>query len=239
MKVLVNGGLNLSVLDGWWAEAYSPDVGWAIGDERKHGEDPVWETADAEALYNTLEQEVIPQFYERDPNGIPLRWVARIRESMARLTPAFSANRSVRQYTEEYYLRLGATYRARSASGGEFVAGLLEWQAKIAALWSRLHFGPLHAETRGDRHLFEIPVYLGELDPGDVRIDLYANASNGRSVVQQEMTRGNALLGPAAAYLYSADVLADRPVDDYTPRVVPSREGAFVPLESTEILWQR
>ena len=89
MKVLVNGGLNLSELDGWWAEAYSPEVGWAIGDGREHGDDPSWDAADAESLYAVLEKEVIPEFYARDEHGIPRGWVARMRESMARLTPTF------------------------------------------------------------------------------------------------------------------------------------------------------
>jgi len=239
MKVLVNGGLNLSVLDGWWEEAYSPDTGWAISDEHLYGNGQDSDAADAGALYNTLEEEVIPQFYERDSDGIPQRWVARIRESMARLTPVFSSNRSVRQYTEEYYLRLAAAYRARSANGGAFAAGLLEWKAKTAGLWSHLRFGPLHTETRGGRYILEIPVYLSELHPSEVRVELYADAKAGHRVVRQEMTRGNALLGSTGAYLYSASVLANRPVTDYTPRIVPSKQGAFVPLESIEILWQR
>ena len=104
MKVLVNGGLNLSELDGWWAEAYTPEVGWAIGDGQEHGDDPAWDAAEAEALYALLEQEVIPAFYTRNATGIPTAWVARMRESMARLTPHFSANRAVREYTEQYYL---------------------------------------------------------------------------------------------------------------------------------------
>jgi len=100
MTVLVNGGLNLSELDGWWAEAYTPEVGWALGDGQEHGDDPSWDAAEAEALYNLLEGELIPEFYRRDRNGIPTAWVARIRESMARLTPRFSANRSVREYAD-------------------------------------------------------------------------------------------------------------------------------------------
>ena len=94
MKVLVNGGLNLSELDGWWAEAYSPEVGWALGDGKEHGDDPAWDAAEADALYEILEQQVIPDFYTRDHDGIPTRWVLTMRESMARLTPQFSANRA-------------------------------------------------------------------------------------------------------------------------------------------------
>jgi len=104
MKVLVNGGINLSELDGWWAEAYVSDLGWALGDGKEHGNDSNWDAAEAEALYERLEREVIPEFYTRNEKGIPTAWIARMRESMARLTPRFSADRTVREYTEEHYL---------------------------------------------------------------------------------------------------------------------------------------
>ncbi len=87
MKVLVNGGLNLSELDGWWAEAFTPDIGWAIGDGLEHGDDPGWDASEAERLYSLLEQEIVPAFYRRDAAGIPSDWVIKMRESMARLTP--------------------------------------------------------------------------------------------------------------------------------------------------------
>ena len=115
MKVLVNGGINLSELDGWWAEAYTPEVGWALGDGQEHGDDPAWDAVEADALYDLLEREVIPEFYTRDESGIPTAWVKRMRESMARLTPRFSANRAVREYTEQHYLPAAAAYRLRIA----------------------------------------------------------------------------------------------------------------------------
>jgi len=97
MKVLVNGGLNLSELDGWWEEAYSPEVGWALGDGKEHGE-PEWDVHEADEFYSLLEDEVIPTFYERGARGIPRRWVATMRASMTRLTSRFSSNRMVREY---------------------------------------------------------------------------------------------------------------------------------------------
>ncbi len=123
MKVLVNGGLNLSELDGWWAEAYSPEVGWAIGDGKEHGDDPAWDATEAEALYELLETKVIPEFYSRDEHGIPRAWVTRMRESMARLTPAFSANRAVREYTDEYYAPAAANFRQRAENRGSLGRG--------------------------------------------------------------------------------------------------------------------
>jgi starch phosphorylase len=98
-------GINLSELDGWWAEAYSSEVGWALGEGQEHHDDPAWDAAEADALYNLLDREVIPEFYTRDENGIPSAWVKRMRESMARLTPCFSAARAVREYTEQHYLQ--------------------------------------------------------------------------------------------------------------------------------------
>jgi len=117
MKVLVNGGLNLSELDGWWAEAYTPAVGWAPGDGREHGDDAAWDAAEAEQLYSVLEQQVIPEFYNRDDAGVPLAWIHRMRESMALLTPAFSATRRVREYTEKHYVPLAAAYLRRNSHG--------------------------------------------------------------------------------------------------------------------------
>ena len=137
MKVLVNGGINLSELDGWWAEAYTPEVGWALGDGQEHDDDPAWDAVEAEALYDLLEREVIPEFYTRDEQGIPGAWVARMRESMARLTPRFSTNRAVREYTEQYYLPAAAAYRARAADKGAFGVRVGELAAHAGATMGR------------------------------------------------------------------------------------------------------
>ncbi len=114
MKVLVNGGLNFSELDGWWEEAYSPRVGWAMGDGLEHGDNPAFDALEAEHTYTLLEREVVPEFYERSVNGMPSRWLQRIRESMARLTPEFSASRTIQEYTEKYYLPAASAYRERA-----------------------------------------------------------------------------------------------------------------------------
>ena len=128
MKVLVNGGINLSELDGWWAEAYTPEVGWALGDGQEHGDDLAWDAAEAVTLYERLEREVIPEFYTRDGSGIPTAWVKRMRESMARLTPRFSAHRAVREYTEQHYLPAATGYRERAVNKGTVGRQVVDWQ---------------------------------------------------------------------------------------------------------------
>jgi glycogen phosphorylase len=238
MKVLVNGGLNLSVLDGWWAEAYSPQVGWAIGDGNEHGDDPEWDRADAEALYTVLENQVIPEFYDRDKYGIPRAWVARVRESMALLTPSFSANRTVRQYTEEHYLPAAAGYAARAANNGKAVAGLLAWQRDIIRHWNNIRFGRIKVSTQDGELTFEVEVYLGGLDPRAVRVELYADPQSGGASFRQKMCRSESQPGDSGTHVYSTRTAATRPAADFTPRVIPYHSMA-VPLEADRILWQK
>jgi len=239
MKVLVNGGLNLSELDGWWAEAYSPEVGWAIGDGREHGDDPSWDAAEAESLYAVLENDVIPEFYTRDEHGIPPGWVARMRESMARLTPAFSANRAVRQYTEEHYLSAAAASRQRAENGGSVGADLVAWQSDLAKHWAALRFGPATVEQQGEQYQFQVQVFLDNIDPDAVSVELYADAQKDEDPFTLAMNRAESPDEATSAFTYSASVPAGRPVADYTPRLVPNHPGALVPLEAPFILWHQ
>jgi starch phosphorylase len=238
MKVLVNGGINLSELDGWWAEAYTPELGWALGDGQEHDEDPAWDAAEAEALYGLLEREVIPEFYTRNEQGVPTAWVARMRESMAQLTPRFSANRTVREYTEQHYLPAASAYRERAADKGAMGLQLVNWQGALEQHWSNMRFGEMKVTTDVGNHVFEVQVYLGGLDPNTVRVELYADGVNGGEPVRQEMMHEKEAAG-ASGTLYSAQVPTTRPATDYTARAMPRCSGVAVPLEAAQILWQR
>jgi starch phosphorylase len=239
MKVLVNGGINLSELDGWWAEAYTPEVGWALGDGKEHGDDPGRDAAEAAMLYERLEQEVIPEFYARDDQGIPKAWVARMRESMARLTPRFSADRAVREYTEQFYLPGAASYRSRTVNKGEIGKQMADWQNDLQEKWAVLHFGEVKVETLGDRHAFEVQVYLDDLAPEAVRMELYADGVMGGSPVRLEMFHACHRHTKQGWHFYGAEVSASRPSTDFTARLIPRFEGVSIPLENTRILWQR
>jgi starch phosphorylase len=239
MKVLVNGGLNLSGLDGWWAEAYTPEVGWALGDGREHGDDPGWDAVEAGWLYDLLEQQVVPAFYTRDKAGIPTSWVARMRESMARLTPEFSANRAVRQYTEQFYLPAATAYLHRAADKGAVGRQIVDGRKALENKWDSARFGELTVTTTGQDHTFEIQVYLGELDSNSIRIELFANGQNGEPPTRAEMTRGQPLVGAINGFVYRASAPANRPASDYTPRMVSHLDAIAIPLEASLIRWQR
>ncbi len=239
MKVLVNGGINLSELDGWWAEAYTPEVGWALGDGQEHGDDPNWDAVEAEALYGLLEREVIPEFYARDNEGIPTAWIARMRESMARLTPRFSTNRSVREYTEHHYIPAAAAYRERAANKGAVGKQVVDWQHVVDSKWGSVRFGDLRTETYADYHMFEVEVFLSDLDPNAVQVELYADGTNGGAPECLEMKRAHPMADASGCCLYHATVGSARQASDYTARMIPQRSGVAVPLESNRILWQR
>jgi starch phosphorylase len=239
MKVLVNGGLNCSELDGWWAEAYQPDLGWALGDGREHAHDPGWNRAEAEMLYETLERDVVPEFYDRDANGIPAAWIARIRESMARLTPQFSADRAVREYTEQQYVPAAAAYCARAAKGGAAGQKIAAWQRDMHHYWPRLKFGAVNYEVRGETCEFEIQVYLGDLKPAEVRVELFAPGLLDGPAARLEMKPMAQGAVVEDGYVYTATVSGPRPPTDYTARIVPVCNGAALPLEDARILWQR
>jgi len=243
MKVLINGGINVSELDGWWAEAYRSEVGWALGDGGLHGDDSVWDEREAETLYELLEREIVPEFYSRDAQGIPTAWVRRMRESMASLTPRFSANRAVCEYTEQHYLPAAKAYRQRAADRGQHGADMVRGRHDLAQKWSAARFGELVLSTQAGRERFEVTVFLGGLDPAAVRVELYADGVQGGASVREPMQRVREVPGEPDAYVYAAMLAAGRPATDYTPRLLPE-PGALavplaVPLEESHILWQR
>ena len=238
MKVLVNGGLNLSELDGWWVEAYTPEAGWALGDGQEHGNDPAWDAAEAETLYERLEQKVIPEFYARNEQGIPTGWVARMRESMAHLTPRYSADRTVREYTEQHYLPAAAAYvRAWPIKGpwaNKWWTGGTVWNKNGHAALRRRETGNARRAT---------PIRGSSQSPGSrsqaVRVELYADGIHGCPSVRQEMTCLHPLADESGGYVYSVTVAANRPAAEYTVRAMPHCDGVAIPLEESRILWQR
>jgi|WetSurMetagenome_2_1015567.scaffolds.fasta_scaffold00502_12 glycogen phosphorylase len=266
MKVLANGGLNLSSLDGWWDEAYEPEVGWALGDRMEHNEsnnESSGEEADAEQLYQLLEEKVVPLFYERDLEGIPRGWVAKVKASMIRLTPRFNSARMMREYVEKIYRPATAAYRNRIADGAKLAEELAGWQKRISECWKELRFGRLSVSRVGEFWNFSQEVYLGQLPAQDVQVQLYADplpggwekmgSEAGREEEKQKeggskdqdgperivMAQQGPLAGAINGFIYSARVAAKRAAEDYTPRIVPYHEHAFIPLEEAHILWMR
>jgi starch phosphorylase len=236
MKVLVNGGLNLSTLDGWWSEAFEPDFGWALGDRVEQPDDDVREAAQ---LYSLLEDEIVPAFYDRDAEGLPRRWIARMRSSMASLAPRFSSVRMLQEYVERAYLPGAASYRQRATGEASAARTLAQWAQHLERHWSGIRFGQV-TETAGDGRLsISVPVLLGKIQPDDVRVELYASPETTHEAVVQPMAPLDAIPGLANAFIFGATVETARPAWHFTPRVVPFHPGVRIPIEVPLIAWQR
>jgi len=236
MKVLVNGGLNLSVLDGWWAEAYSDDVGWALGDGREHPQEN-WNAVVAEQLYQLLEDEIVPMFYRRDAAGIPRDWVTRIRASMSRLAPQYSTNRMAQDYVESMYLPAATAFQRRCAQQGQLARELRHWESELKHHWPKIHWGNLEISEVADGWSFEVQVYLGEIPAEFVQVQLYADPVDSGESVRHVMECRTSIPGALNGYLYRCTVTTPRPSTDFTPRIVTYHPEARIPSESGLIFW--
>jgi starch phosphorylase len=160
-----------------------------------------------------------------------------MRESMSRLTPLFSTNRVIRQYTEQHYLPAALAFRDRNAKQGSLGPDLLNWQAQLAKCWSMVRFGSSTLEQKEMQYLFQVQVFLGNLEPDAVSVELYAEGQNGNAPSRLPMNRGERLVGAENGFPYSVRIPVTRAAADYTPRLVPFHRGASVPLEAPFILW--
>jgi starch phosphorylase len=241
MKVLVNGGLNLSELDGWWAEAYEPAVGWAVGDRPLPCDGgPGADAAEAEQLYRLLEQQVVPAFYDRDAEGIPRAWIERVRTSMARLVPQFSTNRMLREYVERLYDPCREQLVRRTAPDRHLVQELEAWRAAVARGWRAVQLGSTVVSSKDGEMVWAAQVYLGDIDPDAVRVELFAEpAEPGGPATRIELKRGQAIPDSAGGWLYRGTAPDGRAADHYTLRVLPRHPDAMIPLEADQILWQK
>ena len=243
MKVLANGGINCSSLDGWWVEAFAPDVGWAIGDGLEH--EPEFDEREALQLVEILERQIVPEFYDRDESGIPRAWVARIRRSMERLTPQFSADRMVREYVEQLYLPAVEQVHRRAADGGKLARALVDWEQRLARGWHTIHFGKVTTRETDAGLEFTTQVYLGDVPGQEVRVELFADAvPRGEGHFCGEMRQVGKIAGAWNAGHYRLVVPSPaskgaRPAEAYTARVVPFHPDARVPTETGLIVWQK
>ncbi len=179
MKVLVNGGLNVSILDGWWDEAIDFNEptetrpGWIVGSREGGAFDDLYRR-DAASVFDVLEHHVIPEFYDRDEDGIPHRWVERVKESMARLTPRFSATRMLHEYIEQAYLPAARGFADRSADGARLASELQDWNDSVRSHWSHVRIGQVRSSTEDGQTRVSVECWLDDLPANGANVQLYA-----------------------------------------------------------------
>jgi len=182
MKAQANGVINVSTLDGWWDEAWrfreenGADVGWAIGHGETYADLAEQDQVEAEALYELLERQIVPMFYERRSDGMPPKWIGLMKTSIAKLCPEFNMHRMVTQYAEAYYLVTHRRYLNLSAEEAVRVRRLAGWLTKVEAAWPSLRIDPLKHEIfeirLGEKVLVSARVALNDLTPEDVAVQV-------------------------------------------------------------------
>ena len=246
MKVIYNGGLNCSIPDGWWAEAYRPDIGWSIGHGEEYREDE-WAHQDyveSQALYNLLEQDIVPLFYRQTRDGLPREWIRRVKRSMAELAPFFNTHRMVQAYTDDFYLPRFRTIEAMKRSNYEGANAFVNWRQHLDQAWHGvavldvdIHDGDVEIGSRTDVHA---DVLLGKLQPQDVKVQLYygaldsaGNIREGRSVdMRLRGTNGN------GAYIFSAEHIFRTTGNlGFSVRILPYHEYLHTSFVPDKITW--
>ena len=216
MKAVANGALHLSVLDGWWEEGYDKELGWAIGSGEEYTDHEFQDDLESRALYDLLQKDIVPLFYERGSDGLPRRWLAMMKASLHRLCPMFNTHRMVADYWDRFYLPAAKLGMQLKEKDGESLKGLAAWTERIMFNWANvaikdIKMGEISDLEVGDSYHIEADVSLGELQPEDVIVEVYCGRLAPTDQVVDRFTRPMKPDGkdPDHVYKYQCDVHFD------------------------------
>jgi starch phosphorylase len=246
MKVLPNGGLNLSILDGWWQEGYQSDVGWAIGKGEDYADHNYQDYVESNALYDLLENDVVPLFYQREAGDLPRGWVARMKKSLRLLCPTFSTNRMLWEYSERYYLPAAKYYAQMTGDKMERAKQLAQWKQFMRQHWGEVRIEKVEAardSTRrvGEGHELTALVRLGSIQPKDVSVEIYYGPLNAERQIVQPHTAAMSLAGAAGAgvHRYTGVIPCERSgLHGFTVRVLPAHPDINHSMSTGLIIWR-
>jgi len=246
MKVAANGGLNVSVLDGWWNEGYAAEVGWAIGSGESYEDLDYQNAVESQGLYDLLEKEVVPLFYDRAQDGLPRGWIDRMKAAMRSLAPVFNTNRMVREYAEDYYLPAMERWRKLTAEGATGARALAEWKGWMGRQFAQVRVESVRDDMNGTPRVgqpvrVEAAVVLGAVHPRDVCVQLYHGLLNPDNQLEHgEVVEMDAQGDPdgEGRVAYAADMPCRRTgLSGYTVRILPRHADMPDPREMGLIRW--
>jgi starch phosphorylase len=245
MKVVPNGGLNCSILDGWWDEAFRPGLGWAIGERVELPDHGHQDWLDSRSFYALIENEIAPKFYHRVDNGIPGSWVTMMKASIKALAPQFSTSRMVRKYTDIFYMPASSAFRELSANELQKAREARDWRGRIQKNWPSVEIREVtdsagRKTAKSSQVKVRVVVALGSLSPDDVAVE----AVVGKISANRDLTATQSIsLSPAGsagdATVFEGAIVCDSPGHrGYTVRVVPKHEIVSVPHELPLVVWE-
>jgi glycogen phosphorylase len=245
MKAGLNGVLNMSTLDGWWAEAYRPGVGWRIGSGEEYHDLEYHDEVEGNAIYDLLEKEVIPMFYSRSNDDVPRAWMDFVKASIRTIGPRFNTNRMVHEYYQRFYLPTVTRAERLVANGATRAKRLAEWKGRLAREWPKVRIGQVWSDLKGEVRVggkvtVQANIYLGELRPDDVTVEIYHGMLDSRF----EIIDGQAVWMSLVSddddnnYVYAGEIPCDTTGQHgYTLRVVPKHDDLSNTFEPRLIHW--
>jgi starch phosphorylase len=245
MKVVANGGLNLSILDGWWSEAYDPYVGWAIGNGEEYEDHGYQDRVECDALYNLLENDIIPLFYNRGAGGLPRAWIAKMKASMKKLCPLYNANRVVAAYTKNFYIPAAERFERLKEDNGRRARLLVDWRSKMRELWNEIRIEKVDRQAEEDLQVgatlhVSAQIKLGEISPGEVLVQIFRGRLDSTQQIQEGEPFPMALESSIGdgCHTFSVDIPCDKSgMCGFSIRVLPYHEEALLPKELPLITW--
>ena len=238
MKAVMNGVLNLSILDGWWPEGYTPEVGWAIGGTEAYNSDEERDYVEAESIYNLIKKVIAPLYYDRDGEGLPVGWLKMMKTCVQKLAPHFNTNRMVREYYEKFYVN--AHRSSKKFADNQRLEEFARWRSRLVENWPRVkvvtdQFRPDMEIHSGSKLQLSAVVWLGDLKPEEVDVQLHVGTADSECVfkdgrvfsMHQEGRMGD-------AYIYKGEIACYKSGrHDFSVRVIgrhPDAVNALMPL---------
>lgn len=245
MKVTPNGGLNCSILDGWWAEGYRPGLGWAIGDQTEFSDEGHQDWVDSRSLYHLIENEIAPMFYYRSDGGVPVGWVEMMRRSMKSLAPVFSTLRMVREYSSRFYMPSAEAFRHLSSDGLSEAKNALAWRDRVRGSWPNVKIVEVkddaqRTNTIGDSFQVRATVDLGALQPQDVLVQaLSGQVSQNRELANLELNNLDLVESKGSLHTFEGIVRCATPGHrGYVVRIVPDHDDVVVAAELPIVVYE-
>lgn len=247
MKIIANGGLNFSILDGWWDEAYQRELGWKIGNGEEYQNTDYQDEIESRLIYETLEKEIVTTFYNRGEDKLPRKWIHMMKESMKNLGPVFNTNRMVSEYTDKYYFKALNRRKFISENDWDEAKKFSKWKSGVLKNWKSIKFVSVSEESTNSEikvdssYKLSCEVDLGKLSPNDVDIQIYfgkldnINDANSNSFVVMNYVKSNEELG---IHTFSGEIRSfNTGYYGYTLRILPKHNLLNNPFELNLIHW--
>jgi starch phosphorylase len=245
MKALPNGVLNLSTLDGWWDEGYKQSYGWAIGRGEAYEDHKLQDEVESRDIYNILEREIVPLFYDRGLDNLPQGWLEKIKAAMRDLCPVFHSNRMVQDYNNQFYTSISSRYAALSTDGMKGAQDLAQWRQKVMTSWDQIRINRVNVDDGmpvpvSGRLAISTDIFLSELLPEDVDVEIYF----GPLSFQDEFTEKDTILMKTAGaddngnHRFEGELPCSHTGKyGFTIRIMPTRQKMETPYSTGLVIW--